>query len=50
MSKPIKKRGNPDFCHQTSVPAPTNEEIELRLLGLSYLWVGGANGIRMRIK
>lgn len=60
MSKPRKKQGNPDFRHPVSVPAPASEEIESRLfhwriedaflltkrlLGLSYLWVGGSNGV-----
>lgn len=34
MSKPRKKPGNPDFRHQSSVPAPASEEIEARLFEL----------------
>lgn len=34
MSKPRKKRGNPDFRHQVTVPAPTSQEIESRLFDL----------------
>jgi Transposase DDE domain len=34
MSKPRKKAGNPDFRHRVTVPAPTSEEIESRLVAL----------------
>ena len=34
MSKPRKKRGNPDFRHRVNVPAPPNSEIESRLFEL----------------
>jgi hypothetical protein len=34
MSKPRKKRGNPDFQRSTAVPAPPTEEIESRLFEL----------------
>ncbi|MGF2034092.1 MAG: hypothetical protein RMZ43_001985 [Nostoc sp. CmiVER01] len=34
MSKPRKKQGNPDFCHGVTVPAPSSQEIESRLLEL----------------
>lgn len=34
MSKPRKKQGNPDFRHRVTPPAPTNEEIETRLVEL----------------
>lgn len=34
MSKPRKKRGNPDFRHQVTVPAPPSQEIESRLFDL----------------
>ncbi|MBU7583512.1 MAG: IS4 family transposase, partial [Nostoc sp. TH1S01] len=34
MSKPRKKQGNPDFRHRVNCPAPTNEEIESRLIEL----------------
>ncbi|MEH1832475.1 MAG: hypothetical protein V7L29_10440 [Nostoc sp.] len=34
MSKPRKKAGNPDFRHRVTVPAPTSEEIESRLIAL----------------
>ncbi|MEH1832514.1 MAG: hypothetical protein V7L29_10645 [Nostoc sp.] len=34
MSKSGKKLGNPDFCHRVTVPAPTSQEIELRLMAL----------------
>jgi len=34
MSKPRKKQGNPDFRHWVNCPAPTNEEIESRLIEL----------------
>lgn len=34
MSKPGKKQGNPDFRHRVTCPAPTNQEIESRLIEL----------------
>ncbi|WP_292842684.1 hypothetical protein [Nostoc sp. NMS8] len=34
MSKSHKKQGNPDFRHRVTVPAPSNQEIESRLLEL----------------
>lgn len=34
MTKPHKKRGNPDFAHRVSPPAPSNETIEASLRDL----------------
>ncbi|MDZ8256960.1 hypothetical protein [Nostoc sp. ChiQUE01b] len=34
MSKPRKKQGNPDKRHRVTCPAPTNQQIESRLIEL----------------
>ncbi|WP_414518348.1 hypothetical protein [Nostoc sp. PCC 9305] len=34
MSRPRKKQGNPDFRHWVTCPAPTNQQIESRLIEL----------------
>ncbi|MGF1981235.1 MAG: hypothetical protein RMY30_037410 [Nostoc sp. CmiSLP01] len=34
MTKPRKKQGNPDFRHRVACPAPTNQQIESRLIEL----------------
>ena len=34
MSKPRNKQGNPDFRHRVTPPAPTNQQIESRLIEL----------------
>jgi len=34
MSKPRKKQGNPDFRHRVTVPTPSSQQIESRLMAL----------------